>query len=73
MVIEVVSKGTVTIDMVIRKDIYERYCVSAQELFIIEKDQYTLYSSAEGEGLIKSSVIKFHFLVMLACRKIKLI
>ncbi|KJR41412.1 restriction endonuclease [Candidatus Magnetoovum chiemensis] len=68
MVCEIVSKGTHKKDTVIKKDIYEYYKVpeywivipelEAIEIFTIDNDKYHIYSSAEGEGSVKSKVIE---------------
>ncbi|MBF0317766.1 MAG: Uma2 family endonuclease [Nitrospirae bacterium] len=68
MVCEIVSKGSVAKDTVIKRDIYERYKVPEYwivfpefetiEMFTIEGDRYKLFSAAEGEGIVKSRVIE---------------
>ncbi|KJU83110.1 restriction endonuclease [Candidatus Magnetobacterium bavaricum] len=67
MVCEIVSKGSVTKDTAIKKDIYERYRVpeywivlpetQTVQVFIIEDNRYRLYCYAEGEGVIRSKAI----------------
>ncbi|MBF0337180.1 MAG: Uma2 family endonuclease [Nitrospirae bacterium] len=67
MVCEIVSKGSVTKDTAIKKDIYERYSVpeywivlpetQTMQVFVIEDNRYRLYCYAEGEGVIRSRAI----------------
>ncbi|MBF0538664.1 MAG: Uma2 family endonuclease [Nitrospirae bacterium] len=68
MVCEIVSKGSVTKDTVTKKKIYEQFKVpefwivfpelETIEVFTIEGDIYELFSTAEGEGIVKSKVIE---------------
>ncbi|MBF0538441.1 MAG: Uma2 family endonuclease [Nitrospirae bacterium] len=68
MVCEIVSKGSYTKDTVTKRDIYEKFKVSefwivipeleTIEVFTIEGDKYKLFSTAEGEGVVKSQVIE---------------
>ncbi|MBF0538200.1 MAG: Uma2 family endonuclease, partial [Nitrospirae bacterium] len=68
MVCEIVSKGSVTKDTITKKDIYERYKVpefwlvipelETIEVLTIEGDKYKIFSTAEGEGTVKSKVIE---------------
>ncbi|KJU86293.1 restriction endonuclease [Candidatus Magnetobacterium bavaricum] len=68
MVCEIVSKGSVAKDTVTKKDVYERYKVpefwlvfpwfETIEVFAFEGDKYKLFSTAEGEGMVKSKVIE---------------
>ena len=68
MVCEIVSKGTYKRDTITKKDIYERYQVPEYwivipelqtiEIFTIENDKYTVFSYAEGEGVVASKVIE---------------
>ena len=67
VVFEVVSAGSVTIDMVTKKEIYERYKVpeywviipdlTTIEVFTIENDKYQLFSNAEITGIAQSKII----------------
>ncbi|MBF0337982.1 MAG: Uma2 family endonuclease [Nitrospirae bacterium] len=68
MVCEIVSKGSVTKDTVTKKKIYERYKVpefwivlpefETIEVFTIEGGVYELFSTSEGEVIVKSKVIE---------------
>ncbi|MBF0344346.1 MAG: Uma2 family endonuclease [Nitrospirae bacterium] len=68
MVCEIVSKGSHTKDTLTKKEIYERYKVPEYwiilpefetiEVLIIEGDKYKLFSTSEGEGIVKSKVIE---------------
>ncbi|MBF0609342.1 MAG: Uma2 family endonuclease [Magnetococcales bacterium] len=68
MVCEIVSKGSVAKNTITKRDIYERYKVpeywivipelQAIEVLALEGDRYKLFSTAEGEGTIKSGVIE---------------
>ncbi|KJR41762.1 restriction endonuclease [Candidatus Magnetoovum chiemensis] len=68
MVCEIVSKGSHKKDTLIKKDIYEYYKVPEYwivipeletiEILVIDNDKYRIYSSAEGEGVVKSKVIE---------------
>ncbi len=67
LVVEVVSKGSVVMDTVIKKEIYERYNVpeywivlpelECLEVFVVSGNKYALFSSNEGEGTVKSQVL----------------
>ena len=67
MVVEVVSKGTVILDTIQKKEVYERYKVpecwlvfpelESVEVFTIANDTYKLFSYAEGKGKVKSQVV----------------
>ncbi|MBF0345689.1 MAG: Uma2 family endonuclease [Nitrospirae bacterium] len=68
MVCEIVSKGSVFKDTVIKRKVYEKYKVPEYwmvfpefetiEVFTIEGDAYKVFSLAEGEGVVKSKVIE---------------
>ncbi|KJR40142.1 restriction endonuclease [Candidatus Magnetoovum chiemensis] len=68
MVCEIVSIGTHKKDTITKKDIYEYYKVPEYwivipelqtiEILTIDNDKYRIYSSAEGDGVVKSSVIE---------------
>lgn len=68
LVVEVVSKGSVVMDTVVKKELYERYKVPEYwivlpaleciEVFVISGNKYALFSSNEGEGTVKSQVLK---------------
>jgi Uma2 family endonuclease len=68
MVCEIVSIGSVAMDTITKKDIYEKYRVSEYwivlpefstiEVCVLENDKYKLFSCAEGEGVVKSKVIE---------------
>ncbi len=67
LVVEIVSKGSVLHDRVTKKDLYERFAVKEYwivdvrnktiEVYRMENDRYVLFSSAEEEGKITSSVL----------------
>jgi Uma2 family endonuclease len=67
LVIEVVSKGSLTFDTVTKKNIYEKYQVpefwlvfpeqECIEVFIIKDGKYHLFSTSDEGGKVKSSVI----------------
>jgi len=67
MVVEVISKSSFKYDTVIKKDIYEKYGVNefwlvipdmeVIEVFVLEDAKYKLFSSAEGQGAVKSKVL----------------
>lgn len=67
LIVEIVSKGSVAHDRVIKKEIYERFAVKEYwivdvrsktvEVYRMEDDRYKLFSFAEEEGKIKSSVL----------------
>ncbi len=67
LVIEIVSKGSVKNDRVTKKDLYERFAVKEYwivdvrsktvEVYTMDSDRYKLFSFAEEEGVIKSSVL----------------
>jgi Uma2 family endonuclease len=66
-VIEIVSKGSVRNDRVRKKEVYERFAIKeywivdvgkkSVEVYRMENDRFQLFSCAEGEGKIKSSVL----------------
>ncbi len=68
MVCEIVSRGSVAKDTLTKKAIYEHYKVPEYwivipeletiEILTIEGDAYELFSSAEGEGVVRSRVIE---------------
>jgi Uma2 family endonuclease len=67
LVVEIVSKGSVKNDRVTKKEVYQRFAVKEYwivdvrsktvEVYVMENDQYKLYSFAEEEGVIKSAVL----------------
>lgn len=67
LIIEIVSPGSVDKDRSIKKDVYERFAVREYwivdpayqtiEVHRMENDRYQLFSFAEREGKIKSSVL----------------
>ncbi|MCI4626433.1 MAG: Uma2 family endonuclease [Candidatus Magnetoovum sp. WYHC-5] len=67
MVCEVVSSGSVIKDTITKMEIYEKYKVpeywivwpefAAIEVLVIEGYRYRLFSSAEGQGTVKSKII----------------
>jgi len=68
LVVEIVSKGSVQNDRVTKKELYERFAVKEYwivdpryktiEVYRMENDCYRLFSFAEEEGVIKSSVLE---------------
>jgi Uma2 family endonuclease len=64
LVIEVVSKGSVTFDTVTKKNIYEKYLVpefwlvfpeqECLEVFVIKNGQYQLFCTSDEGGKVKS-------------------
>src|SRR3990172_515379 len=68
MVCEIVSIGSVAMDTITKKDIYEQYKVpeywivmpefNTIEVCALENDRYKLFSCAEGQGVVKSKVIE---------------
>ncbi|MBF0549918.1 MAG: Uma2 family endonuclease [Deltaproteobacteria bacterium] len=68
LVVEVVSKGSVSKDMATKKDIYQKYHVpeywiiipamEAVQVFVLEDGVYRLHSFAEGEGRVRSLVVE---------------
>ena len=67
LVVEIISPGSVKNDRVLKKDVYERFGVPEYwimdtqkegiEVLVLENKKYKLYSFAEKEGIIKSSVL----------------
>lgn len=67
LIVEIVSKGSVDKDRVVKKEVYERFAVKEYwivdirsktvEVYCMEDDRYKLFSFAEEEGIIKSSVL----------------
>ncbi|MBI3359306.1 MAG: Uma2 family endonuclease [Nitrospirae bacterium] len=67
VLIEVVSEGSVTIDTVKKKAVYERYGVpefwivypslKTIEIFVLESGKYQLHSFAELQGKVTSKII----------------
>ncbi|MBI5917424.1 MAG: Uma2 family endonuclease [Bacteroidetes bacterium] len=67
LIVEIVSKGSVANDRVTKKEVYERFAVKEYwivdvrsktvEVYRMEDDRYKLFSFAEEEGKIKSSVL----------------
>jgi Uma2 family endonuclease len=68
LVVEILSKGTTNKDRGIKKDIYEQFAVREYwivdpqnrsiEVYRIEQGRYRLFSFAEEEGVVKSSVLE---------------
>lgn len=68
LVVEIISKGSVVNDRVTKKDLYERFAIQEYwivdvrsktvEVYLMDNDRYRLFSFAEEEGTIKSSVLK---------------
>jgi len=68
LVVEILSKGTTNKDRGDKKDIYEQFAVREYwivdpqnrsiEVYRIENNRYRLYSFAEEEGVVKSSVLE---------------
>lgn len=68
LVIEVASKGTITLDSIIKKEIYEKYGVAefwlvlseekTMQVYTIENNRYKIFNFAEIEGTVKSQIIK---------------
>ena len=68
LVVEILSKGTTNKDRGDKKDIYEQFAVREYwivdpqnrsiEVYLIENNRYRLYSFAEEEGVVKSSVLE---------------
>lgn len=66
-VVEIISPGSVDKDRVTKKDVYEKFGVKEYwivdtqwktiEVFVLEEEKYKLYSFAEKEGKLKSSVL----------------
>lgn len=67
LIVEIVSKGSVAHDRVTKKEVYEQFAVreywivdvrsKTVEVYTIENDRYRLFSFAEEQGKIKSSVL----------------
>jgi len=67
LVVEIISKGSVDKDRAVKKDVYERFAVKeywlvdplykSVEVFRMENDRYRLFSFAEEEGIVESSVL----------------
>lgn len=67
LIIEILSKGTTIRDRGIKKDIYEQFAVREYwiidpqhrsiEVYVMENNRYRLFSFAEEEGAVKSSVL----------------
>ncbi len=68
LAIEILSKGTTNRDRGIKKDIYEQFAVweywivdtqnRSIEVYRMENNRYRLFSFAEEEGVVKSSVLE---------------
>lgn len=68
LVIEIASKGTITLDSIIKKEIYEKYGVAefwlvlpeekTLQVYTLENDRYRIFNFAEIEGTVKSQIIK---------------
>lgn len=67
LVVRILSSGSVDKDRVLKKDVYEQFAVKeywvvdpvwkSVEVYRMENDRYDLFSFAEKEGIIKSSVL----------------
>jgi Uma2 family endonuclease len=67
LVVEILSSGSVDKDRVLKKDVYEQFAVKeywvvdpvwkSVEVYRMDNDRYALFSFAEKEGTIKSSVL----------------
>lgn len=67
LVVEIVSKGSVIHDRITKKDVYERFAVKEYwivdirsktiEVYCIQNDHFELFSFAEEDGSVKSSVL----------------
>jgi Uma2 family endonuclease len=80
LVLEVVSKGSVTLDTVTKKSIYEKYKVpelwlvfpeqECIEVFAWENGRYSLFSTSDEFGKIKSRILTgFEMEIMRIFRK----
>ncbi|MCB9069803.1 MAG: Uma2 family endonuclease [Calditrichae bacterium] len=68
LVVEIVSQGSVTLDTVTKKAIYETYGVGEYwivfpefaciEVFTLSGNRYELFASKEGEGSVTSKMLK---------------
>lgn len=68
LVVEIVSQGSFTLDTVKKKELYERYGVfeywivipelRSIDVFVLEGAKYKLFSFAEIEGKVHSSIIE---------------
>ena len=68
LVVEIVSQGSVTLDTVTKKAIYETYGVGEYwivfpefaciEIFTLSGNRYELFASKEGEGSVTSKMLK---------------
>ncbi len=68
LVVEVISENSLTLDTVIKKEIYERYGVKefwlafpqemAVQIYALEGGRYRLLSFAEQSGSVKSKIIE---------------
>ncbi len=68
MVVEVVSRGTLVMDTITKKDIYEKYKIpeywivvpelESVEVFVLRDNTYALFSSAEVKGTVASHIIE---------------
>ncbi|MCB0609007.1 MAG: Uma2 family endonuclease [Lewinellaceae bacterium] len=67
LIVEIISKGTMDKDRVLKKDLYEQFRVPEYwiadprncsiEVYRLEGDRYGLFSFAAEEGMIKSAVL----------------
>lgn len=67
LLVEIISKGTMDKDRVLKKDLYEEFGVRefwivdprnrSIEVYLLENGRYRLFSFAAEEGVIKSSVL----------------
>ncbi|MBI5309048.1 MAG: Uma2 family endonuclease [Planctomycetes bacterium] len=68
MVVEVVSRGTLVMDTITKKNIYEKYKIpecwivmpefESVEVFVLRDNTYELFSGAEGKGTVASRIIE---------------
>ncbi len=67
MVIEVVSRGTLVMDTITKKNVYEKYKLpecwivmpefESVEVFVLKDNAYELFSFAEEKGVVRSQII----------------
>lgn len=67
LVVEIASEGSITVDSVIKKEIYERYGVGefwlifpegkTIQVYSLEDKRYKLFSFAEIDGIVRSKTI----------------
>ncbi len=67
MVVEVVSRGTLVVDTITKKNVYEKYKLpecwivipefESVEVFVLNDNAYELFSFAEEKGMVRSQII----------------